>query len=179
MGRNSQGLLAALFLALVLPGCATITTSTNQSFTVLTEPDGARCELRRGDVLVAYVNPTPGTVQIGKSSRPMQVRCIREGHASAVMEVQPEFQPMFLGNILIGGLVGVIVDTSTGAIAYYPDTVRLALAPNVPPLPDGVAELDARIEALRADCAGAARPRCATDLRALERERTRLVAPIS
>ncbi|HEY8613198.1 MAG TPA: hypothetical protein VIL69_18180 [Roseomonas sp.] len=119
------GLLGLVFLS----ACATITTSPSQNLTVLTEPPGASCEIQRNNHHVAVVNPTPGTARIGKSTRDTTISCTREGHMPAQATLSPEFQPVTLGNVLIGGVVGIIVDVSTGAVAKYPDSVQLTLVP--------------------------------------------------
>ncbi|MBP0494125.1 hypothetical protein [Roseomonas indoligenes] len=119
--------LTALLGLVFLSACATITTSPSQDLTVLTEPAGAACQMERGGQPVAQLAQTPGTVRIGKSTRETTVSCTKEGHLPAQAVLSPEFQPVVLGNILIGGIVGLVVDASTGAIAKYPDTVQLTL----------------------------------------------------
>ena len=128
--------IAALLGLAFLPACATITTSPSQNLTVLTEPAGARCEIERNGAPLAVVNPTPGTVRIGKSNRETTITCTRDGHLPAQTALSPEFQPMFLGNILLGGVVGIVVDVSTGAISKYPDSIQIALTP-ASPAPSG------------------------------------------
>lgn len=173
---------ALLFaLALGLPACATITTGTSHNLTVLTEPPGATCELRRGDEVVGVVNPTPGSVRISKSSRDVIIRCRREGMADAVVTLSSELQAMTLGNILIGGVIGIAVDAASGAAGRYPNSVTLTLAPpggNAPNAPQ-IDSLNARIEALRSLCAPAERLRCETEINRLEAERARLATPTS
>src|SRR4051812_30782234 len=93
-------------VALGLPGCATITTGTNQSLSVVTDPPGATCRLQRGGELIGVVSPTPGSVHIDKSVRAISVECSRAGYQNTASRVPPNFQPMFVGNILIGGIIG-------------------------------------------------------------------------
>ncbi|WP_426954828.1 hypothetical protein [Muricoccus radiodurans] len=134
--------LASLVGLAFLPACATITTSPSQNVNVVTEPAGATCTFQRNGQTVGVVNPTPGTVRIGKSSRNTTVSCTREGHLTTEAVLTPEFQPMFLGNILIGGVVGIIVDASTGAVSRYPDALQITLPPDPaaqPPAPPPVA----------------------------------------
>lgn len=119
------GLIGVTFLS----ACATITTSPSQNLSVLTEPAGATCDIQRNGRHVATVNPTPGTARIGKSTRETTVSCTREGHMPAQAVLSPEFQPVVLGNILLGGVVGLVVDASTGAMSKYPDSVQLTLVP--------------------------------------------------
>lgn len=128
--------------ACLLGGCATVTTSPSQDVTVLTVPAGASCDLLRGGTLpVGTIVPTPGALRIGKSAKPTFIRCRLAEHADAEGVLEPSFQPLTLGNLLIGGLVGILVDIGTGAAARYPDAVTLILPrldgrPIVPPVPD-------------------------------------------
>jgi hypothetical protein len=165
----------------LVTGCATITTGTSHNLTVVTEPPGATCELRRGDDIIGAVNPTPGSVRISKSTRDVTIRCQRTGMADAVVTLSPDFQAMTLGNILIGGVVGIIVDAASGAAGRYPNSVTLSMAPpggNAPNAPD-IDTLSARIEALRSLCAPAERARCNAEIERLEAERARAGAPTS
>ena len=173
-------LLGLLLLAATLPACATITTGTTQAFSVSTEPAGAICTLNRDGSTVGVVNPTPGTVQLGRSTRELTVSCDRPGHARGITTVSAQFQPMTMGNILFGGLIGVAVDASSGAMSRYPDNVALSLVSTAPagPPPEVLALLRAtetrrsyndRRDALRASCTRGAD--CARRTRTLESER--------
>lgn len=161
-------------LALAMPGCATITTGTSHSLTIITEPEGAICELHRSGEIIGVVNPTPGTVRISKSSRDIEVRCRRHGLADANVTLSPDFQAMTLGNILIGGVVGVVVDAASGAVGRYPTSITIRMAPpggNAPGTP-AIDNIDARIEALRTLCAPAERARCQAEIERLQNERS-------
>jgi hypothetical protein len=120
---------AGLMLLLWLPACATVTTGTTQSIAVLTEPAGAMCQLTRDGTTIAVANPTPNTVTISKSSRELTVRCTRDGHQPAVATVSPEFQGATAGNLLLGGVVGIVIDAASGAASQYPPNINLVLAP--------------------------------------------------
>src|SRR5262245_59214339 len=121
-----DSLAAAAALA---AGCATITTSSHQSLEVTTEPAGAICKITRGATALGVVNPTPGKVDIAKGSGRLSVACGKEGYLPASAEAEAQIQGMTLGNILLGGLVGVAVDASSGAMYFYPGSVRVVLVP--------------------------------------------------
>ena len=136
-------LLVILTCALGLPACATITTGTSQAISVMTDPPEAACQLQRGGETIGVVNPTPGTVQVSKSIRDIEIQCTRRGYQPALATVSSQFQPMYVGNVLIGGLIGMTVDLASGAGAYYQPSATVALRraepePS-PSLPDGPA----------------------------------------
>src|SRR3546814_10177833 len=78
---------------------------------------------------LAVVNPTPGTVQIEKSKDTITVRCKKEGFFETAETLDSEVQGMTFGNILFGGIIGVAVDASSGAMNQYPSSVTIALVP--------------------------------------------------
>lgn len=122
-------LWAILASGLLLQACATITSGTSSSIAVMTDPPGATCQLRRDGQVIAVVNPTPGTATVSKSVRPLAVDCTHPRGQPGASVVQPEFQAMTLGNVLIGGLVGLAVDAASGAMGTYPSNVTVFLAP--------------------------------------------------
>jgi hypothetical protein len=128
MLRSSISLLLVA-LGAMLSGCATVVSSTTQTIGVNTDPEGADCQFTRKGVLVGRVNPTPGTMQISKDYESVSVSCHKEGFDDTAGAIGSEFQAMTLGNILLGGLIGVAVDAASGAMTKYPEVVTFTLIP--------------------------------------------------
>jgi len=61
----------------------------------------------------ANVGVTPCTVVMSRRSSQMTLR--REGFHDQVVEVRSGGNPMILGNLLFGGIVGVMIDAGSGA----------------------------------------------------------------
>ena len=116
-------------LAVVVTGCATLTKGTSQTVTVNTDPTGATCTMTRDDKPVAVVSLTPGSIPVEKANGSIAILCKKQGYLDAVGQLASEFQPMTFGNILFGGLVGVVVDAASGAMHRYPETVTITLIP--------------------------------------------------
>src|SRR5512147_1593355 len=91
--------LLLVALGTMLAGCATLVSGTTQTIGVNTDPEGADCQFTREGVLVGRVNPTPGTIQIGKDYGSISVLCQKEGFEDTAGVVGSEFQAMTLGNI--------------------------------------------------------------------------------
>lgn len=125
---GTMGAALAVVLAL-LGGCATITTGHSQSVVVDTDPEGATCRLSREDKDVAVVNPTPGTASLSKSFGRVDVQCTKEGYQPSVGVLAADFQAMTLGNIILGGIIGIAVDAASGAMMQYPQSVKYTLIP--------------------------------------------------
>ncbi len=125
--------LSSLSLVLLSTACASITTGTTQTMSVVTEPPGAICMVGRAGETVGIINPTPGSVTVGRSSAALTIRCERPGYQVGFVTVPPSFQVMTIGNLLLGGVVGIVVDAASGAINQYPPNVALAMAVLPPP----------------------------------------------
>lgn len=112
-----------------ISGCATITQGSTDTVTVDTRPPGATCELKQAGATIGFVNPTPGSVQVGKSKNDINVQCGKDGYQPAVGTLSSELEGMTFGNILFGGLIGVVVDASSGALNKYPALVQIVMVP--------------------------------------------------
>ena len=123
-------LLGVSLPMLLSSGCATIVKGSSQTLTVDTKPPGATCVLDRKGEKIGAVNPTPGSLSVEKSSEAIAVSCNKDGFQESGATLTANFQPMTLGNILIGGVIGIIVDAASGAVAEYPPTVTLILVPS-------------------------------------------------
>jgi uncharacterized protein YceK len=126
-----RGFICCLLLPTVLlaSGCATIVKGTSQTVTVNTDPAGAMCTLTRDARTVAVVNPTPGSVPVGKALGGIAIDCRLAGYQDAAGALAAEFQPMTLGNILLGGPIGIAIDAVSGAMAQYPEAVTITMLP--------------------------------------------------
>lgn len=154
----------ALLALLLTSACATVTTGTTQSVTITSDPTGASCRLERDGATVGVVNPTPGSVSISRSTRDLTVRCERAGHQPGIRTISASFQAMTLGYILLGGVVGIVVDAASGAVGQYEPNIHVVLPPGQFGSTGSrdawfeeqrralVAQYDERIAAVRATC---------------------------
>ena len=121
--------LAVLWTAAPLNGCATLVKGSSQSVIVNTDPAGAICSLTRKGKEIAIVNPTPGTITVDKSKDAVAVSCSKAGYLESAGTINSQFQAMTFGNILFGGLIGVAIDAGSGAMNEYDPSVTLTLIP--------------------------------------------------
>jgi hypothetical protein len=128
---NARPPFVALVLALVfLGGCATLTTSSSQTVTLVTDPAGAACTFKRDGKVVGIVNPTPGSLMVSKSHSALDVACVKDGYVDATGTVGSKFQAMTFGNVLFGGIIGIAVDAASGATAEYEPQISIRLTPS-------------------------------------------------
>lgn len=150
-----------------LGACASITKGTTQTLTVTTEPPGASCELKRNNITLAIINPTPGSISVDKSKDTIAVTCEKDAHENASGVLVSEFEAMTAGNLIFGGLIGLAIDASSGAMNQYPSSVGLVLPPTrFPSETDRDRFYDAIVARVRQEAEGAikqVRDTCAPD----------------
>lgn len=118
-----------LACAWALSACASTIGDTSQAVMVDTMPmPGASCTLENGRG-AWHVPRTPGAAFVAKSYTDLVVTC-RDGHGAAGRTVAPsEGDGAVLGNILLGGLIGLAVDMSSGAAYEYPQHIMVEMVP--------------------------------------------------
>lgn len=114
-------------------GCAAIVGGLSQEVTVETHQNrqsvaGARCELVNGKGTYEVI--TPGSVTIRRDFADLSITCQKPGMPAGTANVISSTKGLVFGNLLIGGLVGAAIDTSTGAAYDYPDLVRVGMGTN-------------------------------------------------
>jgi len=120
-------LLVLVGLGILGGGCATVTTGTTQPINIDSDPAGAECTLMRGGAQISTVT-TPAPVTVKRDSQTIHVRCKKEGYEEGLVVMNSRFETMTVGNVLVGGLIGVIVDSSTGANSKYDPYVMVRMA---------------------------------------------------
>lgn len=114
--------------AVLLSGCATITQGNKQSILFDSQPSGATCSISRsGDGFLYKDFKTPATLEVEKDKDDITIRCEKDGYKDETMIMSSEFESMTLGNVLIGGVVGVGVDAASGALNEYPAQIVVQL----------------------------------------------------
>jgi len=129
-----------LLLALCLAGCGTLVEGNEQILQVITNPDGARCEIRRGGDVIAEIAATPMTVAVPRHARALEVTCARAPYPAATRVVHSAGPIGSPGHAAGGGWPGKVLDTVTLRSVRYPSLVVLDLAPRAArerPLPLG------------------------------------------
>ena len=175
--------LPIIILALTgLSACATVTSGTDHTLLVESDPAGASCKLQRDGANIGAVNPTPGSARISKSRHDIIVTCDKADHESASRTVTADFQAMTLGNVLIGGVVGIAADLASGAAITYPESVKIVLWPRSFPsaaardaffearLADTRADFEKRIERAQGACGGSTDQNCLQRMRELRNQ---------
>lgn len=166
----------------LLSACATVTSGTDHTLLVESDPAGAACMLRRDGANIGEVNPTPSAIRISKSRHDITVNCEKAEHEPTSRTVTAGFQAMTLGNVLIGGVVGLAADLASGAAITYPESVKVVLWPRSFPsaaardaffearIADTRADSEKRIERAQGACGGSTDQNCLQRLRELRNQ---------
>ncbi len=127
------GVAILMASSLYLTGCATIISGTNQSIDVISEPDGADFKLEQltvsGPILLKE-GKTPSTVSLHRKDFYFLLTLTKTGYETAEIPIEVNYNgnPMVLGNLIIGGLIGVMIDAASGAQwSLDPDEVKVNL----------------------------------------------------
>lgn len=116
---------------LALGGCATIASGTSQSVTVDTfNAPGATCKgIDKKGREYYWVN-TPASATVQKGDAPLVITCEKTGFKKTVYTMDETINAATFGNIIAGGLVGVLVDATSGAAQEYQSIARFPLEPD-------------------------------------------------
>ena len=118
---------------LAVSGCATITEGTSQVIAVNTSPSAATCKLDRAGQNLGTVT-TPGAVTVKpKTADDIMVICDKPGYQTATFLNKSSVAAATFGNLLIGGVIGALVDGSNGSSNKYDGIVTMSLTPAAAP----------------------------------------------
>jgi hypothetical protein len=129
---NIIKLIAITVPVLALASCATITRGTKTDFTVQTVPGGASVTTTNGFSCAA----TPCTFKMPRKSE-FSVTITKPGYKSytgnVINKISGSGGAGMAGNVLVGGIIGVGVDASSGAMLdLVPNPLSITLEAEAP-----------------------------------------------
>jgi hypothetical protein len=124
-----SALVGAAAACSMLSACATVTRGTHTDFAVESEPSGAAVTTTSGFSCAA----TPCTLRLPRKEA-FDVTVSKPGYATQTVHVNSQIggggSAGMAGNIVLGGLVGMAIDGSNGAMRdLAPNPVRVTLHP--------------------------------------------------
>ncbi|MBM3977738.1 MAG: PEGA domain-containing protein [Planctomycetes bacterium] len=125
MLRSVQGVVAITAL-LAVSSCASIVTGSEDRVKINSVPMGAHYETNTG-----HKGTTPAEIVVADKTT-LQIRCTMEGYQDASASLPPRMSGWFLGNILLGGIVGIVIDLVSGNYQTHDDEVVITLMKIVP-----------------------------------------------
>ena len=117
-------LIMVLISVIFLSGCATIMTGTTQKVPVNSNPSGAVAKVDGG---ITAVTPTIFNLE-RKTDHTIEIS--KEGYRTAQVILRHTLSGATCGNVLIGGIIGVAVDSCSGAMfKLIPERIDANLEP--------------------------------------------------
>lgn len=113
MKRNA---VAVCLLAIFSVNCGSIIHQTTQQVRVNSEPAGAAVTVACGDVNNDPKLVTPAVVTLHRKPSYCGIKLNKEGYAEKELQFGRQMSGWYLGNVLIGGIIGFIVDAANGAM---------------------------------------------------------------
>lgn len=125
--RKIIGTAWATAVAALLTGCASIVSDDDTKTHIATNPEVAQCELT-GKNFQLVVN-SPGTVILPARAAPITVACETDGYKTTTAQLDTSVDGWIFGNIILGGVIGAVIDGARGAGMKYPEEIIIALEP--------------------------------------------------
>lgn len=118
-------------------GCASIVHGGSRTVTVTSVPAGAKTTITKADTAQAIaINTTPFTISLDPKrgyfkGQSYKLKFELPGYTPAEVEMHTKLSGWYFGNILLGGLIGmVVVDPITGSMwNLSPDKIEQPLTP--------------------------------------------------
>ncbi|WP_298610051.1 PEGA domain-containing protein [uncultured Thiothrix sp.] len=121
-------LMTTTAILLSLTGCATVTRGSTEALVIESEPSGAQVQLSNG-----MKGTTPTSFKV-KRKNDLTVTVSKPGYETASINVTSQMAgsggAAMAGNVLVGGIIGMAVDASSGATKELkPNPVKITLNP--------------------------------------------------
>jgi hypothetical protein len=129
MGRIRR--VATVSACWTLAGCATIISGTTQDIGVTSVPPGAIVTADPGGMRVT----TPAKITLHRKEAPYHLTFTLDGYQPYSVMISAETNGWIFGNLIIGGLIGILIDSSSGAMnvlspeAIHANLVRAGIEP--------------------------------------------------
>jgi hypothetical protein len=125
------GLVLLLAASAWLGGCASVAGGNVQKMYVQAQGrdgapvEGADCVLSndKGNWRLR----TPGDTSVVRSNKPIEVKCDKASLPQGIVSAESGTRAAMFGNIIIGGVVGAVIDHSSGAAYEYPEQIRVVM----------------------------------------------------
>jgi len=109
-------LVTAIAFLFLVGGCCTIISGRNQSLPVVTNPSGARV------IIDGIQQQSPCTLVLDRKHLVYQVRVEKDGYEPTEITLRKGVNGWIWGNVLLGGIIGLIIDIATGSINKFTPT---------------------------------------------------------
>ncbi|MDV6235971.1 hypothetical protein CH379_010085 [Leptospira ellisii] len=110
----------SILLILGLVNCATIVSDNVYNYTIASDPVGATVEISMKGYAAPVAQITTPGAQALNLKNDYSLKFQLKGYKETVVDIRKDVDGWVWGNILIGGLIGLLIDYSTGSM-YKPE----------------------------------------------------------
>ena len=147
--RSIIGVFLALILMLGHFNCATIVHGTKQDISIKSAPAQAEVIIKTKGGDVVFKGKTPATAKLQRKNE-YDVFIRLEGYKETKVHISKSFDALYLGNLVCGGVVGLLIDAMNGAMnKLEPGEINVTLVEA--PAGDGAVDLYAVLRIINAD----------------------------
>lgn len=125
--RKTRGAFRVVAATVLLSGCASVVSDNDTTTYIHTVPETARCDLR-GEEFERVIN-TPGSISLPSKAAPVSVTCTAAGYKPTNATLDTSVDGWIFGNIILGGIIGAVIDAGRGAGMRYPEELEVILEP--------------------------------------------------
>ncbi len=117
-----------MIAAMGIMGCATIFKGTTQDISVKSTPDKATVTIKTMAGMETFSGTTPVTAKLAKKYA--YIATIKmDGYKETTIQISQSLEGWFIGNVLCGGILGMIIDFANGAMwKLEPESINITLA---------------------------------------------------
>jgi len=127
MKRLAIVFIIAVLLLFFLAGCATIANGTDQNVSITSTPSEAEITVKNAGGIEVFTGKTPAQVKLARSSSYV-VTVKLDGFKESQVMINKSFNTVFLGNLICGGVIGMIIDGTNGAMwKLEPEVINVSL----------------------------------------------------
>lgn len=124
---KNKFIICAIAASLMLTSCATIIKGSKQEFNITSNPSEATVYVNENSI-----GKTPLTTKLARKETNTKIKLTMNGYKDVEIPLKREGNGWIWGNIVFGGLIGLIVDVSDGAMYQLtPKQINAELAKNV------------------------------------------------
>lgn len=151
-------LVSSVILVAVLSGCSSIVSKSDYAVAISSSPESANFFVTDKYGQEIHSGLTPETITLSSSSgyfsgASYTIKFTKEGYPDKVFTLRSDIDGWYFGNILFGGLIGMlVVDPATGAMYNLPERVNVSLGNPISYIPENltIASIDDLTEDQRA-----------------------------
>lgn len=114
-------------LVLLLTGCASIISKKDYPVSITSMPSGASFVVTNKRSVDVTSGTTPQTVTLRAKDGPFQVVFNQAGQPETVATIKRKLDGWYFGNLIFGGIIGLIVDPITGAMFRLPHELHVTM----------------------------------------------------